>query len=41
MQTKQMRMIDALANPTVRYVVPVYQRVYSWTQPHCEALLRD
>ena len=41
MQTKQMRMIDALANPAVRYVVPVYQRVYSWTQPHCEALLRD
>lgn len=41
MQTKQMRLIDALADPEVRYVVPVYQRVYSWTQPHCEALLRD
>lgn len=41
MRTKQMRLIDALSDPGVRYVVPVYQRVYSWTQPHCEALLRD
>lgn len=41
MRTKQMRLIDALADPSVRYVVPVYQRVYSWTRPHCEALLRD
>lgn len=41
MRTKQMHLIDALTDPTVRYVVPVYQRVYSWTRPHCEALLRD
>ena len=41
MRTKQMRLIDALSDPGVQYVVPVYQRVYSWTQPHCEALLRD
>lgn len=36
-----MRLIDALADPGVQYVVPVYQRVYSWTHPHCEALVRD
>lgn len=41
MRTKQMRLIDALSDSGTRYVVPVYQRVYSWTQPHCEALLRD
>ena len=41
MKTKQMHLVDALADSGVRYVVPVYQRVYSWTQPHCEALLRD
>lgn len=41
MQTKQIRMIEALDDPGVRYIVPVYQRVYSWAQPHCEALLRD
>ena len=41
MRTKQMRLIDALSDPEAHFVVPVYQRVYSWTQPHCEALLRD
>lgn len=41
MKTKQMRLIDALCDSQVQYVVPVYQRVYSWTQPHCEALVRD
>ena len=41
METRQVRLIDALSDPEVQYVVPVYQRVYSWTHPHCEALLRD
>lgn len=41
METKQMKLIDALCNPKTQFVVPVYQRVYSWTQPHCEALVRD
>lgn len=41
MKTTQMKLIDALCNPDVQFVVPVYQRVYSWTQPHCEALIRD
>lgn len=41
MQTRQIRLLDALADPEVQYIVPVYQRVYSWTRPHCEALLRD
>lgn len=41
MITEQMRLLDALIDPNVQFVVPVYQRVYSWTQPHCEALLRD
>ena len=41
MKTRQTKLIDALCDPKTQYVVPVYQRVYSWTQPHCEALLRD
>ena len=41
METKQMKLIDALCDPKTQFVVPVYQRVYSWNQPHCEALVRD
>ena len=41
MITRQTKLIDALCDPATQYVVPVYQRVYSWTQPHCEALIRD
>lgn len=41
MQTKHAYLIDTLENPGTQYVVPVYQRVYSWGQPHCEALVRD
>ena len=41
MQITQKRLIDVLADSGKQYVVPVYQRVYSWTTPHCEALLRD
>lgn len=41
MKTKQAKLIDAMCDPKTQYVVPVYQRVYSWTQSHCEALIRD
>lgn len=41
MRIAQTRLVDALSDPKVQYVVPVYQRVYSWATPHCEALLRD
>ena len=41
MNITQKRLIDLIADPEKQYVVPVYQRVYSWTTPLSEALLRD
>lgn len=33
--------IDFLGQPRTRFVIPVYQRAYSWTQRQCQELWRD
>lgn len=34
-------LLDVLGRPDSRYVVPVFQRVYSWTRQQCEQLWED
>ena len=41
MRTELTRALDFLGEPGVRFQVPVYQRVYSWTRPQCEELWAD
>ncbi len=41
MRTELTRALDFLGEPGVRFRIPVYQRVYSWTRPQCEELWAD
>ena len=41
MRIEQKPMVDVLATPGVRFTVPVFQRVYSWTARQCEELWDD
>lgn len=41
MRIEQKPIIDVLATPDVRFTVPVFQRVYSWTARQCEELWDD
>jgi uncharacterized protein with ParB-like and HNH nuclease domain len=34
-------LVDLIANPARRFVIPVYQRPYSWDKEHCEQLWED
>ena len=41
MKVEQVKLLDFLGQPGERFVVPVFQRVYSWTAWQCEELLGD
>ncbi len=41
MKVKQVDLLEYLARPTARYLVPSYQRIYSWNERQCEELLTD
>lgn len=41
MQTRQGFFLDLLSEPHVQYIIPVYQRLYSWTQKQCKTLWTD
>ena len=41
MQTKQGYFLDLLSRPNTQYVIPVYQRLYSWSEKQCETLWAD
>ena len=41
MKIEQMGMLDFLGKPGVRFAIPVFQRVYSWTSRQCEELWDD
>ncbi len=41
MQTKQEMFLDMLGTPDVQYVIPVFQRVYSWDTRQCRELWTD
>lgn len=41
MQPSATIFLDRLQADSVRYVVPVYQRMYSWDESHCVQLWRD
>lgn len=41
MQTRQGLFLDLLSEPHVQYVIPVYQRLYSWTEKQCKTLWTD
>lgn len=41
MRIETTRALDFLGTEGVRFRIPVYQRVYSWTRPQCEELWSD
>lgn len=41
MQTKKTRLLDLLGMPGTRFVIPVYQRLYSWQERQCRELWLD
>ncbi|MDO4182207.1 MAG: DUF262 domain-containing protein [Coriobacteriia bacterium] len=41
MQTQQTTYLDFLGTPDARMAIPVFQRVYSWTEWQCEELWND
>ncbi len=41
MDVSQRRLLDVLATPDARFVIPLYQRTYSWGHDQCEELWLD
>ena len=41
MQTKQQMLLDFLGAPGTQLVIPVYQRVYAWSERQCDVLWND
>lgn len=41
MQTRQQMFLDVIGAPDTRFVIPVYQRVYSWSKRQCDELWMD
>lgn len=41
MQTRQGYFLELLGEEHVQYIIPVYQRLYSWTEKQCETLWTD
>ncbi len=41
MQIKQSSLLDILKTPNTQFVVPIYQRVYSWGEMQCRTLWDD
>ena len=41
MITKQDSLLDFLGAQDIQFVIPVYQRPYSWTQRQCNELYKD
>lgn len=41
MQANLKSLLDVLGRPGTQYVIPVFQRVYSWTEQQCEQLWND
>lgn len=41
MRTRQDRLLDLIGQADTQYVIPIYQRVYSWTDRQCAELWAD
>ena len=41
MQTQQMPLLSFLATPNVQFAIPIFQRVYSWTERECADFFDD
>lgn len=41
MQVKQEYLLDLIGQPDARFQIPIYQRVYAWTQRQCDELWAD
>lgn len=41
MNVEQCRFVDLLGKPGVRFVIPLYQRIYTWSEVQCEELWLD
>lgn len=41
MKTRQQSLVDFIGSEDVQFVIPVYQRVYSWNEVQCRELWRD
>lgn len=40
MKATEVRLLDFLQKPT-QFIIPIYQRTYSWRQPECHRLWDD
>ena len=41
MKTTQRTFLDYLGAPHTHFIIPVYQRVYTWSDKQCATLWRD
>lgn len=41
MEARQMKLLDLLSEPSVRFCIPLFQRSYAWDQMQCEDLVID
>lgn len=41
MKAAEANLLDLMGTAKMRFVVPVYQRVYSWSEKECEVLWDD
>lgn len=41
MKIKQTRFLDFLGMPDSRFIIPAYQRLYTWSESQCEELWLD
>ena len=41
MKASERPFLDLLEDPTIQFVIPIYQREYSWTTEQCATLFRD
>lgn len=41
MKASEVRLTDFLSKTDTQFIIPIYQRNYDWSKPHCEQLLSD
>ena len=41
MQASLRSMVDIIGEPCSRFVIPIFQRVYSWSENQCDELFKD
>lgn len=41
MKANEANLYDFITKSNIKFVIPVYQRNYDWTDKHCKVLLND